>query len=541
MATTPAPAADHPATPFWLTPSGVAACVLAFAGVCALLLALPAETVSTKYVNDLLIFLDGAYRVASGEVPNRDFHTALGPFAYYLPAAGYLLSGQLGAAMPLGMALFVALLGLATAHVLASRFSAAVALPFAALLLLVAAVPMNLGEGFAEISFGMFYNRLGWAALALLLAMYLEARSRGPRQTWLDALTAAVLVVFMVYLKISYGLIGLAFVGLLLLHPAHRRWAAIACGLIAATALAAEAIWRATAGYVQDIALAASVSGPAWRDPATLVPILARHLADLTLFGLFVGLALWRRPSARDLAFYGFCAVSGILIISQNFQTWGLVTLFAGAAVAAEMVLRMRAQKGRNFVTDGAGLLFLGFVLPTIVHCAIALGTHAALAAARAGEPFGLPGFERMRIAETTSPGDYAFSLDYVKTLRDGARLLAQLEPKPGRVWVMDFVSPFSAGLGLVPPRGDGAWEHWGRNIDAAHFQPPEALFADVAFVMEPKRPADEATTAGLREVYGGYVAAHFDLVAETDFWRLHRARDSGAAPSHSAAAGAEP
>src|SRR5918999_1256106 len=84
---------------------GVAVFVLTMAAGCALLLALPGQTVVTKYVNDLVIFLDGAHRVASGQVPNRDFHTALGPLAYYVPAAGLLLSGSLGGAMPVGTAL----------------------------------------------------------------------------------------------------------------------------------------------------------------------------------------------------------------------------------------------------------------------------------------------------------------------------------------------------------------------------------------------------------------------------------------------------
>src|SRR5215218_7316973 len=74
----------------------VATVILATALIFALLLALPGRTVTTAYVNDLFIFLDGAHRVMSGQVPNRDFHTALGPLVYYLPAAGLLLSGHLG-------------------------------------------------------------------------------------------------------------------------------------------------------------------------------------------------------------------------------------------------------------------------------------------------------------------------------------------------------------------------------------------------------------------------------------------------------------
>src|SRR5215208_5874761 len=99
-------------------PVSVAGLILAIAALCALLLALPGQTITTVYVNDLLIFLDGAHRIASGQVPNRDFHTPLGPLAFYLPALGYWISGHLGGAMPVGMALLVLSLAPATAHVL---------------------------------------------------------------------------------------------------------------------------------------------------------------------------------------------------------------------------------------------------------------------------------------------------------------------------------------------------------------------------------------------------------------------------------------
>src|SRR5215212_11112834 len=113
-------------------PVPVAGFILAIAALCALLLALPGQTITTVYVNDLLIFLDGAHRIASGQVPNRDFHTPLGPLTFYLPALGYWLSGHLGGAMPVGMALLIMGLAPAAAHVLGSRLRPVVALPFGA-------------------------------------------------------------------------------------------------------------------------------------------------------------------------------------------------------------------------------------------------------------------------------------------------------------------------------------------------------------------------------------------------------------------------
>jgi hypothetical protein len=105
--------------------------------------------------------------------------------------------------------------------------------------------------------------------------------------------------------------------------------------------------------------------------------------------------------------------------------------------------------------------------------------------------------------------------------LQDGARALAALNGEAGGVFVLDFVNPFSAGLGL-PPARDSSWQHWERNFDATNFLPPEQLFRDVRIVMEPKWPAEDYTARGLREVYGGYLDETFALAHETEYWKLY-------------------
>ncbi|HEX2146144.1 MAG TPA: hypothetical protein VHG11_00635, partial [Pseudorhizobium sp.] len=79
--------------------------ILVVAALCFALLAFPGRTVTAVFINDVFIFIDGAHRIASGQVPNRDFHSALGPLSFYIPAAGLWLTQNLGAALPVGMAL----------------------------------------------------------------------------------------------------------------------------------------------------------------------------------------------------------------------------------------------------------------------------------------------------------------------------------------------------------------------------------------------------------------------------------------------------
>jgi hypothetical protein len=501
--------------------------ILAAATAFALLLALPGQTVTTAYVNDLFIFLDGAHRVSSGQVPNRDFHTALGPFTYYLPALGYWMSGSMGGAMPTGMALITVALALPMAHILSSRLRPVIALPFGIFLLLILAVPMNLGEGITSLSFAMFYNRIGWAALSALLVMYLPPEHGRTHQRLLDILCALVLTAMMLYTKITYGLVALAFLGFMLFDRQQRSWAAWAIGLTVLAGFLIEMIWQSSMAHVADLILTGKVSGT--RGPMDMLFGFLRHLADYVMLAIFAALVLWRTRSFRDLLFFGLCAGPGLMIQNQNSQPWGIITIHAGAAVAAELLLRSGQQGSRPLaqplpLASGAPLLLLALVLPTTLHCFMALSLHATLAATRSGQAFELPQFDRIRLALLWTRGDHDFSTAYLANVRDGARLLAELPIPPKHVSVLDFANPFSAGLNLPPAWGDNAWLHWGRNINATHFLPPEQLLGGVGVLMIPKWGINNIP---LRDLYGNHIDAAFEIIRENESWIALRRRNS--------------
>jgi hypothetical protein len=494
--------------------------------LCALLLALPGQTITTKYVNDLFVFLDGAHRVLLGHVPNRDFHSALGPLTYGIPAAGLLIGGSYGAAMPIGMALTVLVLALPAAHILRWRLRPAIAVPLGLYFLTLASVPINLGEPIRALSFAMFYNRVGWAALGFLLVMYIRPKRASFSQDVLDTLSASILTLVMIYLKISYGLVAIAFLGFMLSDPRQRRWAAASLGLIATVCLGVEALWRASASYLSDLMLAARVSGGI-TDLEELGPLFVRTLAGYVLFGLVIALVLRRRRHVRDVLFYGFCCVTGLLLLKQNFNNWEVATLGAAAAVGLELASRSGPDRGWPTIVAGLPVLLLPIVLPSVVHNGAALGLHAALASLQYGEPVQLSQFGGIRLARLWEEGDHPAMKAYLASLEDGAQALRSLDREPGRVLVLDFVGPFSAGLGLETPKGDSTWHHWGRTLDEGNFIPAERLLANVDVVMEPKLPIEVWTAAGLSKVYGSYVAEHFALTRETQFWRVHLAKNA--------------
>jgi hypothetical protein len=514
--------------------TGVAVALIGAAAAAALVL--PEQTVSAKYLNDLMIFLDGAHRIAWGQIPHVDFHTPMGPLTNLLPAAGLLLTGSLGAAMPLGVGLLILLLAPVMAHVLVSRLHPALALPTAVYLALILAAPSNLGEPPQVLSFAMFYNRIGWAALALLLVMVLPPR--GVRRPVRDGLCAAALTLLMLYLKASYGAVALAFLAAMLLDRGARPWAALALGATVAVTLILEAVWRLPSAYLFDLLQAAHASGAVQGGPERLLVSFQENLFDYAVFALIVAVAAVALRDWRLLVLLGFCGGAGLMIQNQNFQISGIVTLAAGAVVAAEAIWRrgftFEGWRGRAALA-AAGVLVLALVAPMIVDRSVSLYTHVILAATRPAHRFaGLPRLDRVVLADTGSVWDVRYTNEYVATLEDGARALAALGPKATRVTVLDFVNPFSAGLGLAPPRGDYSVTQFERTFDRKRYVPAETVLGDARVVMEPKWRIDPPGTEAFLALYADYLAAHFESAGETEHWRIYVRRD-GPAPETTA------
>ncbi|OWV80716.1 hypothetical protein ATY77_23775 [Rhizobium sp. R634] len=486
------------------------------------LLALPGGTVTTKYVNDLFVFLDGAHRIAAGQVPNVDFHTSLGPLTFYIPALGYALSGSMGAAMPVGMSLLILFLSLVAAEVVGSRMHWAFGLPLATFLLLVVAAPANPGERIGELSFAMFYNRIGWASLGLLLVMYLRRLPGASSGKSADAACASFLVLVMLYTKVTYGVVGLAFLVFMLFDRRQIGWVTLAFGLVAASILVIELVWGGGVKYLLDISLAGKNSG-GLPTMTALGHVVRTNLADLLAY-LAVAIILFiLTPSYRHLLFVGFSIATGILLIEQNFQFFGILTLGASAAVLSESLFRteLRCRYARAHIA--LPLLSAFLLIPAAVTNAVSLAIHAYYTAGERGEAIRLPAFSEIRLVQMWSAGQYEYFRDYNRTLADASAALSQLNAGSECVAVLDFVNPFSAGLDRTPPAGDSVWYHWGRTLGPDYHPAAEEMFADVDLILDPKWPIEIWTGNGMRDIYAHYIARHYDLVRETADWRIYR------------------
>lgn len=521
-----------------------------FIAGCYLLIVKPGGTYTSVMLDDLFGFLDGAYRLAYGQVPHLDFHTPVGALAYVLPYWGLKISGTFAGSMEIASFIAASFLLLAALQVLCSRYAvgpAVLTLLYAALIIVV---PMNVGVQPDQLSHAMFYNRYGWIGLTVLFLYFVEPRQQSKRLALMDVTSIAATLLFLFYLKITYFLVGLAFLPIMALVSRYNRRVTLgALTLLSAAIIAFELIFGFTGAYVRDIMMmveaSSSVRGSALHN-------LAMNLTQCLMIVLAAGWVFWRRPlTVVELAFVGFVLASGIAMLNYNTQSRDIVHLLAVLLWAHETLSRCRLSEETAFAqapphVPASGVIFAGlliFVAEPMVTRAWGMAKSlegmnqveatdlpAALRGIRVGGPPSLLGevlraedrlelYNKVRETCRTRPAN---GIEYLETVADGSRLLQRVETAGRSAIVLDYTNPFTFIMSMKPPQGDYNFFHAKRNISTENHPPAEQLFNSVDYVLSPKVPAHEPTTKLLEELFSDYLHDHYQLQAESRYWMLY-------------------
>lgn len=500
---------------------------------------------STQFVNDLWFTIDSMWRATSGQLPNVDFHSPIGPVFYGV----YALTAQLmpfSAVMMLRADLLVGIVATVLTVAILWRKVPTEAVALMALLAFGAAVTgheMGTSQFDRYYSFLAPYNRWSWALVIPAAAGALIPM----RRTALAASLIGMIGVLLLFLKLSYFIVFIGFcVAGFGLDWVEGRGRLVTATLILVTVLLALIVLIAAPtmvhGYFADIANAASINALRVNKIALSAPEAAIFFAaGLLVLHLAGGLQGWR--DWTSVARVAVAVGGGVLILLQNHDR-SEAPMYAVALVIAYAVGRQHWAPGSAAVSQKPQLL--SFCLVAIMAAPTLMASLSSApfqyVAIRSGELHAFKEFQgtpvaNLRLKDLTLADNRQANLMLIEApelkalncaliactamgrTAEGVTALRQLGVPPGsRILALDFSNPFPAIFGTPDPRFNYSWYDYGRSWTEAFGPEPAKLFSEADIVMEPlfNGPYDQ-----LRRVYGGSLPRFYRLAKTTPSWRI--------------------
>lgn len=517
----------------------------------ALLAALTWHNGAVPHVNnihDTAAFLDGVWRIYLGQRPHQDFHSIVGVLPFAIGAAAMRLTGPGVAAIACELAFLQVVVAGFAFWIARPRLGALGAGLLAIGLALLVGAPHVLGTSYGRLTFGNFYNRMGWSVA--LVAWLCELMPRRDN-TWprLETLAVGAMTGALLFIKANYFAVTVVVVAFG--WARHRRGCVAAAeftgAVLAAAALIVAMTGTSFLGYLRDLA-AGGNSQEWWKLGSYVMPAWTSNWAAIAavLVGITLDLSFSRRSwwgVWRALV----VVAAGMLVMQANSHSGVAPAIPLAGLFLAEGVRRMGA---RPLVVGIHGVATLGLaatiLVPDVLAISRATWKHRP-SAESAGNAVFLPGVLHdlplpLWPNETADPAAIRRTLlardmdsnqispvQWWASCNDALRLIRQWAGPQARLLTMDLFNPWSLMLESDPPRGD--WVAWdpGRNFTMASHVDFAQLASEATHVLVP-RVAYYPPAARLKlAVYGKDLERQFRICAESDLWTLWERRPAAA------------
>ena len=506
------------------------------------------------YLNDVMGLTDAVYRTFKGQVPSVDFRSLYGAAIYYPAALGFHLGFDTGGVMGFGH--FITAVPLLVIAVLAAyrRFPLLHSMLLVLFLFLIIVVPMRLGGTYSELTYGIFYTRHGWAALAIALLFYLEPRTLRRSDLPLDSVILSLLLLYLFYCKITFAAVALAFVAVNSITSSYKmRLSVISLSIFVVVVAVIHIFTEYNAAYLNDIFSIVSSKPLFRREFRETFLIIAEHLWIFILcFTALAALYLTGHRKIFDLAFVTGCILASLFLIDQSGGTErglpGLVAVFlicGELARRAECRIEERAAPS-SWPGNVASICVLGmllaFVSEPIVLGEIALRSHFKkttreqsvdvtslsgifVGAVPARDPHETLGhddaahaiYNQLRPRELTAA-------QYLPLIAEGVELLESVPHDDHSVITFQTTNPFSALLRMRPNKY--TYPLFFAEFERLESLPtPERIFSDTDYVMVPEVPYSHLQLKVMMTAYGSYLAENFYELKRSPHWRLYARR----------------
>jgi hypothetical protein len=528
---------DYLAYP-WVLPS-LAAVFVAYL-TCLALLGPPPATLTG---NDVVILLDGGWRILNGLVPHHDFYLSLGSITYMWVAFGLWVTHYAVSGLTIGFLSFASIIAVFAFLISRNRMTAAATILFSFFILLLCTGPMPLGGNpSTDLSYAMVYNRFCYGILSILFVTQLlpptnlDSRAQQDR---FGSVVAGASLTLLFFLKVSYFGVGAGLVFLFIfadLKNAVSRLVAIAGGLVVTTLAMLAFLRFDITALVSDLLNTVRARASTNIGHFGITDVLGLSTTSFVALVLSLGFYGSGRAGGRHrgwfLAAAIYTVIAEALFVRTNAlqgPTYPLYTAF---------ILIVLAQIGRDILTSdmpapfAAAIVVIGLGLMTPMFY-VHLRSLALLATYKTSS--------RLKATASRIEGqhlrglafydydasDPAFRFEnghfYTGYVNDGIDLLKKNSAASDIVACLGSHNPFSYALLSKPPHAGSTWLILENNI-SDHMLSDERMFGNATVVMVPKFPSSHAASdKALFEEYKPYLLKHFRLVDESEWWRLYR------------------
>jgi len=480
-----------------------------------------------QFTHDTFGFLDGGWRILHGQIPHNDFYSALGPLTPFLIAAGLKISDSVDAISYAAILVYLFIVPL-FAWIARSRLP----IPWFAILCLHvgSCIVATRTLGFGVISYAMVYNRFGEALLLLLFTMLFipPLGEYGMFRKTLEGFIAGILVALAWFLKLNY--FGIALAGIMLSAVLNRKgWheiIAFLLGGIAVCILFFRGLGVSMHAMIRDMIMMSHAQAPNEKFLQLLMMIYVVLPYLLVAMGVLAALLMSRIPVAgkvKVVAVFIFLQLSALALLSTNFQINDPVLTGLSTIILLDHLRR-------NLPVTATAPSFTALQRHALV---LALGLSAwSLTASMTAADMSSIGFSRLQaFLKWPVPKENQFVCDrlagfvddmddrYTTLVNDGFQLLRRHQVTDARLFVLEFTNPFTFSLKLPPPKGGTPWWHKGKTFGPLAHPSPESVFANVDYVMIPKR--SQGHLEDLEPIYKPYITAHYRVLDESPLWTL--------------------
>jgi hypothetical protein len=478
---------------------------------------------------DLVVALDGAWRVLNGQRPHVDFYSALGPLSSLSTALGLVLAHHAADGINYGTALLGFVVGIWSFLIARSRLLpvwAALAAVFCTLLMTTS---VALGDPYSLLSEEMFYDRYGFALLVpILIESYLPLREGG--STFAGGVSSGVCCGLLLFLKASYFFVAAPLIVLLFVirRPDLKRIAGLLVGLGVVVLTILGYLGFDAGAVVSDLRIAAGARTERFRAGLIMYePLIATIPSDLGLL-LLAAFAAFRSPDRRRIVVTTVLVIgAGIALLLSNYQLGAMPLNVAFAIILCDAFLANPFSR-RPWFTPGSHRVFRAVCTAAALCVILPLMTTNARALA-----FGL----RTSFLPADSPQVNLFhsavmgkiyimnqennDAGYVRYANEGMELITRWTRPDASVYTLGFADPYSYLLQRRPARGGSTWLHPRYNFSDDHKPAPEWLLGGADVVMF-YRIKNHFLQDYINRNYFGYVTSHFHPIAESEHWRLY-------------------